>query len=89
MRSSRKRSKRRDRRKAKQSEYRRAGKTAMGSRVGHGTSGSPGRPHSLYREQKRKPILLEIAPVREVVAEKHSARATIEEMVKAKYKEIK
>lgn len=40
MNKSHKRALRRDRRKAKATEWKRAGKTSMGSRVGHGTVGA-------------------------------------------------
>jgi len=97
MRSSRKRVKRRDRRKAKQTGYRRAGKTSMGSHVGHGTSGSPGGPRKLPLKvirldknkvakplQKRKPLIVEVAPEQE--KEKYSVKATIAEILSAKGK---
>jgi hypothetical protein len=41
MRKSRKLAKRRDRRKAKSSKWRRQGKTGMGNRVGHGPGSAP------------------------------------------------
>lgn len=82
MSASRKRSKRRDRRKAKQTGYARAPKQ-MGAHVGHGTSGSPGGPRRVSRVQRRRPILVETAPDAPPPSP-HRATATIGEIVRAK-----
>ena len=74
---------RRDRRKAKQSGYRREPKP-MGSKVGHGTSGGSGGPKRVMMTNSR-PVLVEIAPIRPEI--QFGALASLGEILA--YKRIK